>query len=333
MKFKKTIFIAEVGVNHNGSIKILSDLIKKISKTKVDFLKFQAFKAESIATRNAPKANYQKKIKQSQFEMLRKYELNLRLLNQIHKMCKKNKVKPLFSIFDSESLASLKKYRYEYFKIPSGEITNYPLLKEIGKLDKKIFLSTGMSSLKEIKNAVKILINSGTKNKNLFILHCHSDYPSRFEDLNLIRIKRLQSCFDNSIGYSDHSIGCEASIAAVALGAKVIEKHVTLKTNMIGPDHSSSLPISDLPNLIKSIRNIEKSIGTSDFKRSKIENKNKLIVRKSLVAKLDIKKGDKFTDINLTCKRPGSGISSASWNKVLNKRAKTNFNKDDLIKL
>ena len=190
-----------------------------------------------------------------------------------------------------------------------------------------------MSSLKEIKNAVKILINNGTKNKNLFILHCHSDYPSRFEDLNLIRIKKLQSFFDNNIGYSDHSIGSEASIAAVALGAKVIEKHVTLNTSMKGPDHSSSLPIVDLINLIKGIRNIEKSIGTSDFKRSKIENKNKLIVRKSLVAKSDIKKGEKFTTTNLTCKRPGSGISPIFWNKVLNKKAKINFKKDDLIKL
>ena len=206
-------------------------------------------------------------------------------------------------------------------------------VKEVGKLNKKIFLSTGMSSLKEIKNAVKILINNGTKKKNLFILHCHSDYPSRFEDLNLIRIKELQSFFDNNIGYSDHSIGSEASIAAVALGAKVIEKHVTLNTSMKGPDHSSSLPIVDLINLIKGIRNIEKSIGTSDFKRSKIEIKNKLIVRKSLVAKSDIKKGEKFTATNLTCKRPGSGISPIFWNKVLNKKAKINFKKDDLIKL
>ena len=333
MKLNKIIFIAEIGVNHNGSIKILSNLIKKISKARVDFVKFQAFKAESTVTRNAPKANYQKKIKLSQFEMLKKYELNSKLLDQIHKTCKKNKIKPLFSIFDLESLANLKKYRHEYFKIPSGEITNYPLLKEVGKLNKKIFLSTGMSSLQEIKNAVKILINNGTKNKNLFILHCHSDYPSRFEDLNLIRIKKLQSFFDNNIGYSDHSIGSEASIAAVALGAKVIEKHVTLNTSMKGPDHSSSLPIVDLINLIKGIRNIEKSIGTSDFKRSKIENKNKLMVRKSLVAKSDIKKGEKFTTTNLTCKRPGSGISPIFWNKVLNKKAKINFNKDDLIKL
>ena len=333
MKKVKTILIAEIGVNHNGNIKILNNLIKKISEARVDFVKFQAFKAENIVTNNAPKANYQKKIKLSQFEMLKKYELNSQLLERIHKTCKHNKIKPLFSIFDLESLANLKKYGHDYYKIPSGEITNLPLLKEVGKLNKKIFLSTGMSSLKEIKNAVKILIKSGTKNKNLFILHCHSDYPSRFEDLNLKRIKKLKSIFNNSIGYSDHSIGSEASIAAVALGAKVIEKHVTLKTNMKGPDHSSSLPIADLTNFIQKIRNIEKSIGTSDFKRSKIENKNKLIVRKSLVAKLDIKKGEKFTYANLTCKRPGSGISPIFWNRAINKKAKINFKKDDLIEL
>jgi N,N'-diacetyllegionaminate synthase len=265
--------------------------------------------------------------------MLKRYELNKRLLDQIHKSCKKNRIKPLFSVFDLESLSKLKKYRYSYLKIPSGEITNYPLLKEIGKLKKKIFLSTGMATLKEIKYALETLIKFGTKNKDIFILHCHSDYPSRFRDLNLIRIKKLNTYFPNTIGYSDHSIGSEATIAAVALGAKVIEKHVTLKTSMIGPDHSSSLPISHLNNLISSIRNIEKALGTNDFKRSKSENKNKFIVRKSLVANTDIKKGDKFSMMNLTCKRPGNGISPVFWNKVLNKRAKINFNKDDLIKL
>tara|TARA_Y100000389_G_C17433848_1_gene504314 strand:- start:97 stop:1101 length:1005 start_codon:yes stop_codon:yes gene_type:complete len=333
MKSINPIIIAEVGVNHNGNLNLLNKLIDSVSKTGVDFIKFQAFIADRLVIKNSPKANYQKKIKLSQYDMLKKYELKSKNYDLIFKRCKKKKIKPLFSVFDIESLSLLKKYKIKNIKIPSGEITNEPLLHEIGKMKIKVFLSTGMSSLDEIKRALSTLQSRGTPKKNISILHCHSEYPSIFKDLNLKSMLTLKRIFGCKIGFSDHSIGKLASIVASSLGAEVIEKHVTLKNNLYGPDHSSSLPVKDLKNFVENVRNARIIIGKKKFLRSKVENQNKKIVRKSLVAKKKIKKGETFLQSNLTCKRPGTGLSPYLLKKIIGTKSKFNFGIDQLIKL
>ena len=333
MKIKSPIIIAEVGVNHNGSIKLLSNLIKKISKTDVDFIKFQAFIAKKTVIKKSPKAKYQRKIKLSQYDMLKKYQLKPKHFDLIYKKCKENRLNPLFSVFDIESLIFLKKYKIRSIKIPSGEITNIPLLKKIGKMKIKVFLSTGMSSLNEIKKALVTLIKYGTPRRNIFILHCHSDYPSRISDLNLLNIPSFKKKFKCKIGFSDHSIGEVASIVSVSLGAEVIEKHVTLSNKLHGPDHSSSLEVKNLNNFVNNIRNVKKSLGNIKLKRSIAENQNKKIVRKSIVAKKEIKKGEFFSENNLTCKRPGIGISPFFYEQIIGKKSKFNFKADQLIRL
>lgn len=333
MKKNKPIIIAEVGVNHNGSKKLLSQLIEKISNTGVDFIKFQAFITENIVVKKSPKANYQKKIKLSQYDMLKKYELKSDHYDFIFKKCKIKKIKPLFSVFDIESLFFLRKYKINYIKIPSGEITNAPLLSEIGKLKINVILSTGMSSINEIGNAIKTLIKNGTVRKKISVLHCHSDYPSKFSDLNLNNIFTLKNKFKCNTGFSDHSIGDLASTVAVSLGASLIEKHVTLNNKLHGPDHSSSLEIKNLKNFVQNLQNIKTILGSKKIKRSKIENLNKRIVRKSLVAKKKIKKGEIFSKNNLTAKRPGTGLSPFFFNKIIGSKSKFNFQVDQTIKI
>ena len=333
MKNKYPIIIAEIGVNHNGNQKTLNQLIEKVSNTGVDYIKFQAFITENIVIKKSPKANYQKKIKLSQFDMLKKYELQQEDYDFIHKKCKKKRLKPLFSVFDIGSLNLLKKYKIKSIKIPSGEITNEPLLSEIGKLKINVFLSTGMSNIDEIKKAHNTLIKNGTSKKNIFILHCHSDYPSKFEDLNIKNMLTLKKRFNCNIGFSDHSIGELASIVASSLGAKVIEKHVTLNNNLYGPDHSSSLEIKKLKSFVQNIRNAQIILGKSVIKRSKIENLNKRVVRKSLVAKKIIKKGEIFSKTNLAFKRPGTGLSPYFYKKIIGYKSKFNFKIDQFIRL
>ena len=329
----RPLIIAEVGVNHNGNIDLLKKLIDKISKSGVDYIKFQAFITDKLVIKKSPKAQYQKKIHLSQYAMLKKYELKPKHYDLIFKRCKKKKIKPLFSVFDVESLKLLKKYRIKIIKIGSGEITNEPLLEEIGKMKLKVFLSTGMSKVNEIKKAVKTLNINGTNNQNIFILHCHSNYPSSFKDLNLNNILTLKKIFKCKIGFSDHSIGSLASIVASSLGAFVIEKHVTLNQNLYGPDHSSSLNVSDLKNFVESIKSVNKILGIKKIKRSLIEEKNKIIVRKSLVANKEIKKGEIFTKFNLTCKRPGTGLSPYFLKKLIGKKSKFSFKENQLIKI
>ena len=330
---KYPIIIAEVGVNFNGSLKTLKNMINKISTTGVDFVKFQLFNTDEMCIKNAPKAFYQKKIKASQYSMLKKYELSEHLIIKIINQCKKKKINPLFSVFDIKSLKILLKYKPNFLKIPSGEINNIPLLKQISKSNLNIFLSTGMASEYEIKFALNVLTKNSISKKNIFILHCHSDYPSKLEDLNLIKIDEFSRKFKVKVGFSDHSIGHLASIASVVMGAKVVEKHVTLDRKSLGPDHSSSLEIKDLNDFVENLKNIKLVIGKNNAKRSSSEIKNKKIVRKSIVALCEIKKGETFTEKNLGCKRPAYGLSPMQYEKILGKKAKVNFKKNSFIKL
>jgi N,N'-diacetyllegionaminate synthase len=333
-KYMKTIIIAEAGVNHNGKLENAKKLIKKAAEAGADYVKFQIYKTENLVTKKARKAKYQKinsKKEENQFEMLKKFELNVKHFKILKKICKAKKIKFLSSSFDIESTKNLLKLGTNIFKIPSGEITNLPYLKFIGGLKKKVILSTGMSSYKEILNAVKILTRKGTKKKNITILHCNSEYPTPYKDVNLSAMRNIQKKFGTTVGLSDHSLGTEVPIAAVALGAKVIEKHFTLNKNSPGPDHKSSVNFIELKKMIKSIRNIEKSLGDGIKKVSKSERKNIVIIRKSIVAKVNITKGERFSYKNLTTKRPGNGLSPMKIENIIGKKAKKNFFKDQQI--
>lgn len=332
---KNVVIIAEAGVNHNGSLKLARKLIDKASEAKADFIKFQTFKAESITTKLAKKANYQiskSKKNETQFQMLKKLELSENSLIKIFEYCKFRKIKMLSSPFDIESFNFLKNFNMEYIKIPSGEITNLPLLEKIGNYRRKIILSTGMSNISDIRKAINVLNVSGTSKNRITLLHCNTEYPTPFEDTNLNAIKTLQKKFKLDVGYSDHTIGIEASIAAVAVGAKIIEKHFTLDKKSEGPDHASSLEPTELITMIKGIRNIEVAMGSGEKKPSSSEIKNIKIARKSIVAKKNISINELFTDKNLTVKRPAIGISPMKWHEVIGKKAKINYRPDDIIK-
>ena len=332
----RVFIIAEAGVNHNGSIDLAKKLIDVASSSGADAIKFQTFKAKNLATKYSEKAKYQKNTtskKETQFNMLKKLELNASMHRRLISYCKNKKIMFLSSPFDHESIDLLKNLGLEIFKIPSGEITNLPYLRNIGKLNKKIILSTGMSNMSEIKNALNILINSGTKKNNITILHTNTEYPTPMEDVNLKAMLTMGKTFNISFGYSDHTLGIEVDIAAVALGATCIEKHFTLDTNMEGPDHKASLEPNQLKAMVTAIRNIEKALGSNIKKPSKSELQNIQIVRKSIVAKININKGKIFTKKNLTVKRPGNGISPMQWDKVIGKIANKNFAIDELIQI
>ncbi len=333
----KTIIIAEAGINHNGSLETAKKLIKVASKSKADFIKFQTFKASELVSKKLKKANYQikntSKAKETQYEMLKKLELSEMDHKILLKECKKNKIGFLSTPFDLKSLNLLLKFKLEYLKISSGDIDNYPLLKKVGKLNKKIFLSTGMSTIKDIEKAIKVLQEYGTNKNHIYILHCNTSYPTPFKDVNLNAIKTIKKYFKIKTGYSDHTTGIEVPIAAVAMGAEVIEKHFTLDKNSKGPDHIASLEPTELSEMVKSIRNIEKSFGKLEKLVSKSEKKNIIFAKKSIVAKSLIKKGEKFSSKNICVKRPGNGISPMEWEKVIGNKAKKKFEKDELIKL
>lgn len=330
----KTIIIAEAGVNHNGSLDIAKKLIKAASEFKADFVKFQTFKTENTITKNAKKANYQKKttdLKENQFDMAKKLELNKEMHIKLVKYSKKKNIKFLSSPFDHESIDLLNDLGLKIFKIPSGEITNLPYLRHIGKLNKKIILSTGMSNIKEVKNAINILINSGTKKKNITVLHANTEYPTPMQDVNLKAMVKMGTDLNIKYGYSDHTLGIEINVAAVALGASVVEKHFTLDRNMKGPDHKASIEPEQFKKMVTSIRNIELALGNNIKRPSKSELLNIKDVRKSIVAKTKIKKGELLNENNLAIKRPGNGISPMRWDDIINTKAKKNYKKDDLI--
>ena len=327
--------IAEAGVNHNGSISIAKRLIDIAAKAGADAVKFQTFKTENLVTKKAKKANYQKKNSnkdQSQFHMLKKLELTPLMHKRLLSYSKKKNILFLSSPFDLSSIDFLNNLKLKIFKIPSGEITNLPYLKKIGGLNKKIILSTGMSNMNEIKNALNILVKSGTKKKNITVLHANTEYPTPIRDVNLRSMLSIGKILKVNFGYSDHTIGFEVSVAAVALGARCIEKHFTLNSNMRGPDHRASLEPKELTKMINAIRNIEIALGSSIKRPSKSEMANIKIVRKSLVASQDIKKGEIFTEQNLTTKRPGTGLSPFKIIKFLGKRSLKNYKKDQQIK-
>ncbi|MFW5614542.1 N-acetylneuraminate synthase [Campylobacter hyointestinalis] len=330
----KVFIIAEAGVNHNGSLELAKKLIDEAVVAGADAVKFQTFKAELCISKNADKAEYQKQTtdkNESQFDMIKKLELNEYAHTELIKYCKIKNIMFLSTPFDLQSVDLLNGFGLEIFKIPSGEITNLPYLRKIASLNKKVILSTGMANLGEIEAALEILTKNGTLKENITVLHANTEYPTPFRDVNLKAMLTIRGAFGVKVGYSDHTPGIEVPIAAVALGATVIEKHFTLDKTMPGPDHKASLEPSELQSMVKAIRNIEIALGDGIKKASSSESKNKPIARKSIVAKCDIKKGDLFSESNLTIKRPGSGISPMRWDEVIGLRATRDYKEDELI--
>ena len=335
MNCKNTLIIAEAGVNHNGSLELAKNLIDVAVDANADVVKFQTFQAEKVVSRYAPKAAYQKKATmadESQLEIIRKLELDEAAHAELYHYCLDKDIRFLSTPFDLDSIDLLNRIGLEIFKIPSGEITNLPYLRKIGSLEKQLILSTGMADLGEVEDALDILTAAGTVIENITILHCNTDYPTPFEDVNLKAISTIKNAFPGiSVGYSDHTSGIEVPMAAVAMGAVVIEKHFTLDKNLPGPDHLSSLDPHELEAMITGIRHIEKALGTGIKKPSPSEMKNKPVVRKSIVAARHIKKGEKFTGRNITVKRPGTGISPMRWDEIMGKRALRDYQQDELI--
>ena len=332
----RTFIIAEAGVNHNGSLELAFNLIDAAKDAGADAVKFQSFKADTLVSKSAEKAKYQKvttDTSESQYEMIKKLELSLEDHNKLIAYCLKKEIQFLSSPFDLDSIDLLYDLGLEIFKIPSGEIINLPYLRKIGKLNKNIILSTGMSDLGEIEDAIDVLVENGTDREKITILQCNTEYPTPYEDVNLKAMLTIKNAFDVKVGYSDHTKGIEVPIAAVALGASVIEKHFTLDRNMEGPDHKASLEPNELKEMVKSIRNIEKALGDGIKSPSPSELKNKPIARKSIIAIKKINKGEVFTEENVGIKRPGTGISPMRWDEVIGKYSNYDFEYDDLIKL
>ncbi len=324
--------IAEIGVNHNGDLKLAKKLIDKACESGVDAVKFQTYNPDKCTSKNLEKAKYQTlntNNKETLYDMTKKYRLNKFDHIEIINYCNKKNIKCIFSPFDLESIDLLNDLGINIFKIPSGEITNLPYLEKISKLNKRIILSTGMSNLEEIGEALKILKSNG--NNDIVVLHCNTEYPTPIEDVNLSAMNTIKETFNIDVGYSDHTLGIEVPIAAVAMGAKVIEKHFTLDKSMEGPDHKASLEPQELKEMVKSIRNIEKAIGNGIKAPSPSEKKNISIVRKSIVANKEIKKGDILTEENISVKRPAGGISPMKWYDILGTIATKDYKEDDLI--
>lgn len=333
---KKTIIIAEAGVNHNGSKDLAKKLIDVAAEAGADYVKFQTFKSEKLTSRFAGKADYQQKTtnaEENQLEMLKKLELSLDTHQELLAYCKKQEISFLSSPFDLDSIDLLKQLGVQLGKIPSGEITNLPYLRKMAASFKDLVLSTGMATMKEIEEALTIIQNTGFPKEKITVLHCNTEYPTPFEDVNLRAMKTIADTFNVQVGYSDHTAGIEVPTAAVALGAVLIEKHFTLDRNLEGPDQKASLEPLELKQMVSAIRNIEKSLGAAEKKPSPSETKNKPVARKSIVAAMDIKKGERLTEKNLAVKRPGTGISPMKWDEVIGKIAIKDFMTDELIEI
>jgi len=330
----KVFIIAEAGVNHNGSTELAKKLIDVAAESGADAIKFQTFKAENLVSKNAQKADYQKQTtdsQESQFEMIKKLELDIGTHQELMTYCAEKGILFLSTPFDHDSIELLEKLGLNVYKIPSGEITNLPYLKHIGTLNKQVILSTGMANLGEIEDALNILIKAGTQHNNITVLHANTMYPTPMEDVNLKAMQTIGQAFDIAFGYSDHTLGIEVDIAAVAMGASVIEKHFTLDKTMDGPDHKASLEPDELKAMVKAIRNIELALGSPIKQPSKSEQPNMAVARKSLIAKIGINQGDKFTESNLTIKRPGTGISPMRWSEVIGQTAQKDYSADEII--
>lgn len=313
--------IAEAGVNHNGTLKLAKKMVDIAKDSGADAVKFQTFKTEDLVVQN--------RMRRAQFEMLKRFELTEKDFGILNDYCKKKRIMFLSTPFDSKSAQFLYKLRIPIFKIASGELTNVPLLRQIALYNKPIILSTGMSTLKEVKEAVDVIYATG--NKKLILLHCTSNYPAKYEDVNLKAMDALKKEFNVVVGYSDHTQGIEVSVAAVAMGARVIEKHFTLDRTLPGPDHKASLEPDELKRLVSAIRNIERAMGDGAKMPRYSENKIKKIVRKSIVVACDISKGTSFTMEMLAIKRPGTGIEPFELEKIVNKKAKNDIRKDQVL--
>ena len=330
----KVFIIAEAGVNHNGSIEIARQMVDAAALAGADAVKFQTFKAGNLVCKNAKKADYQIETTDSletQYDMLTKLELTPEMHQELIEYCADRNIMFLSTPFDIDSLQYLVQCGVGIIKIPSGEITNYPYLREVGRTRKPVILSTGMSRLDEVIAAVSVLREYGSK--DITVLHCNTEYPTPYDDVNLKAMDTLREELGVAVGYSDHTQGIEVPVAAAALGAAVIEKHFTLDKNMEGPDHKASLDPNELREMVRQIRNIEDALGNGQKMPSASEQKNIEIVRKSIIAKKDIKQGDVFTEDNLTTKRPGNGISPMRWNEVIGRTAIRDFEADELIEV
>ncbi len=337
MDRKKNVFIiAEAGVNHNGSVDLAKKMIGAAARAGADAVKFQTFIAEKLVCRNAVKAEYQKTTTdadQSQFEMLKTLELDKFAHQELLSCCRKKGIKFLSAPFDLASIDLLNTLGLDIFKIPSGEITNLPYLRKIGSLGKKIILSTGMADLQEIEATVKVLHQCGTTQDDLVVLHCNTQYPTPMDDVHLQAMQTIKRKCNVRVGYSDHTLGIEVPIAAVALGAEVIEKHFTLDQSLDGPDHSASLLPDELKAMVTAIRNIEKALGRDEKKVTESEQENRAVARKSIVAARKIRAGEVLSEENLTVKRPGTGINPMDWDRVLHQIATRDFMPDERIVL
>ena len=327
------IIIAEAGVNHNGDINLAKKLVEQAKRSGADYVKFQAFQPEKLVAYTAKKAEYQQKAtgnKESQLEMLKKLALTQEEFCELKCYCDEQKIGFLSTPFDLDSIDFLEKLNIPLWKIPSGEITNLPYLEKIGKTHKPVILSTGMSTMKEIQDALDILYVNGCL--EVTVLHCNTEYPTAMQDVNLLAMHAIREQFNVPVGYSDHTQGIEVPIAATALGASVIEKHFTLDRTMDGPDHRASLEPDELKEMVQAIHNIEKALGKKEKFVTESEMKNKAVARKSIVASKAIKKGERYTVDNLTVKRPGTGISPMQWYHLLGEKADRDYEPDELIK-
>ncbi len=330
----RVFVIAEAGVNHNGNIEIAKKLIDSASAAGADAVKFQTFRAESLVCKTAKKAEYQLGVtdrSETQYDMLKKLELTEQMHKELMEYCAKKKIMFLSTPFDIGSVKLLSKLGMQIFKIPSGEITNLPYLREIAGHQKKVILSTGMSNMNEVKAAVDVLKENGVA--DIILLHCNTQYPTPVSDVNLLAMVKMHEELGLPVGYSDHTLGIEVPIAAAALGAAVVEKHFTLNKNMEGPDHKASLEPQELKRMVEGIRKTELALGVGIKQASDSEKENRDIVRKSIVAASGIKKGEKYTEENLTVKRPGIGISPMRWDEVIGKTAGRDYETDEMIQI
>ena len=333
---KKTLIIAEVGVNHNGDILLAKQLINIAAEKGADLVKFQTFNADRQVAKTARKAHYQTLTTdggESQHAMISRLELSVEAHCELIAHCAECKIGFFSTGFDSDSVDLLVRLGQDHFKIPSGEITNLPYLRHIGKLGKKVIISTGMASLGEIETVIDVLEKSGTLRDNITVLHCTTEYPTPMSEVNLRAMQTIQSAFGVRVGYSDHTLGIEVAIAAVAMGASVIEKHLSLDRNLPGPDHKASLEPDEFKCMVTAIRNVEQALGNGLKQTGPSESRNIPVVRKSIVARRDIKAGERFSEDNITAKRPGTGISPMRWDEVVGRRAGRDFASDELISL
>lgn len=334
MELNKVIIIAEAGVNHNGNFELAKRMITEAKRAGVDYVKFQTAVPELVISTIAPKAEYQKETtgnNESQLDMCRAIHLPLNDYVRLKAICDSEGIGFLSTPFDLVSIDTLEPLNMDYYKIPSGEITNLPYLRKIASKHRHVIMSTGMCEMPEIEVAIEVLEKEGMLRNDIILLHCNTEYPTPYRDVNLAAMKTIGDAFGVTVGYSDHTCGIEIPIAAVALGARVIEKHFTLDCNMAGPDHKASLEPAQLKAMVDAIRNVEQAIGSTEKHATASETPNKIVARKSIVAARDIAKGEILTEENITVKRPGNGISPMKWDSVIGMVACRDFKYDELI--